>query len=187
MDHGGRVRAASREKGTVPSQLCCFAGTLWLGNAAYLYLSVSFIQMLKALMPVAVFTVGCGMGTESYSSNTLLNMIVVTIGVAIASYGEINFVVIGVVLQLLSVMTESTRLTLVGCAAPAGACLVTCSSTCSNCLGKLCLGLFRTRMFPRRLASTSALPSRLSRLLSPSCAVPSPGGTATGSRCEGTG
>ena len=25
----------------------CFAGTLWLGNAAYLYLSVAFIQMLK--------------------------------------------------------------------------------------------------------------------------------------------
>jgi hypothetical protein len=24
-----------------------YAGTLWLGNAAYLYLSVSFIQMLK--------------------------------------------------------------------------------------------------------------------------------------------
>jgi hypothetical protein len=24
-----------------------FAGTLWLGNAAYLYLTVSFIQMLK--------------------------------------------------------------------------------------------------------------------------------------------
>lgn len=37
----------------------------------------------------------------------------VTIGVAIASYGEINFVVVGVVLQLISVMTESTRLTLV--------------------------------------------------------------------------
>ena len=39
--------------------------------------------------------------------------IVVTIGVAIASYGEINFVVIGVILQLISVMTEPTRLTLV--------------------------------------------------------------------------
>ena len=24
-----------------------FSGTLWLGNAAYLYLSVSFIQMVK--------------------------------------------------------------------------------------------------------------------------------------------
>lgn len=31
-----------------------FAATLWLGNAAYLYLSVSFIQMLKASMPMAV-------------------------------------------------------------------------------------------------------------------------------------
>lgn len=27
-----------------------FAGTLWLGNAAYLYLSVAFIQMLKVSM-----------------------------------------------------------------------------------------------------------------------------------------
>ncbi len=90
-----------------------FAGTLWLGNAAYLYLSVSFIQMLKALMPVAVFGVGCALKTETFSVDTLSNMLVVTVGVAIASYGEINFVVIGVVLQLLSVACESTRLTLV--------------------------------------------------------------------------
>ncbi|EIE22024.1 plastidic phosphate translocator-like protein [Coccomyxa subellipsoidea C-169] len=90
-----------------------FAGTLWLGNAAYLYLSVSFIQMLKALMPVAVFATGCAFGIESFSTSTLANMIVVTAGVAIASYGEINFVVIGVVLQLISVLTESTRLTMV--------------------------------------------------------------------------
>ena len=33
-----------------------FSGTLWFGNAAYTYLSVSFIQMLKALMPAAVYT-----------------------------------------------------------------------------------------------------------------------------------
>ncbi len=39
--------------------------------------------------------------------------VVVTAGVAIASYGEINFVVIGVIVQLVSVATESTRLTLV--------------------------------------------------------------------------
>ena len=58
-----------------------FAGTLWLGNAAYLYLSVSFIQMLKALMPVAVFAVGCAFGTESFTMNTLINMVVVTAGV----------------------------------------------------------------------------------------------------------
>lgn len=91
----------------------CYAGTLWLGNAAYLYLSVSFIQMLKALMPVAVFVVGCAFGTEKYNGGTLVNMLIVSLGVAIASLGELNFVVIGVVLQMCSICTESTRLVLV--------------------------------------------------------------------------
>ncbi len=53
----------------------CHAGTLWLGNAAYLYLSVSFIQMLKALMPVAVFCTGCTFGIESFSVGALANMV----------------------------------------------------------------------------------------------------------------
>lgn len=90
-----------------------YSGTLWLGNAAYLFLSVSFIQMLKALMPVAVFVVGCFFSTERFSWSTFGNMIVVSIGVAIASFGELNFVVIGVVLQMFSIVTESTRLVLV--------------------------------------------------------------------------
>jgi hypothetical protein len=90
-----------------------YSGTLWLGNAAYLFLSVSFIQMLKALMPVAVFCVGCVFATEKFSMGTFGNMMIVSLGVAIASYGELNFVVIGVVLQLFSIVTESTRLVLV--------------------------------------------------------------------------
>ena len=73
------------------------------------------MQMLKALMPVAVFVVGCFFGTETFSTNALANMLVVTAGVAVASYGEINLVWIGVFFQLLSVATESTRLTLVSC------------------------------------------------------------------------
>ena len=40
-----------------------------------MYLSVSFIQMLKALMPVAVFTTGCVFGIESFSAATLFNMV----------------------------------------------------------------------------------------------------------------
>ena len=32
--------------------------SLWLSNSAYIFLSVSFIQMLKALMPVAVYSIG---------------------------------------------------------------------------------------------------------------------------------
>uniref|UniRef100_A0A061RF95 Plastidic phosphate translocator-like protein n=1 Tax=Tetraselmis sp. GSL018 TaxID=582737 RepID=A0A061RF95_9CHLO len=90
-----------------------YSGVLWLGNAAYLYLSVSFIQMLKALMPVAVFCVGNVFGTEKFDWSTLSNMIVISIGVCIASFGEINFVVAGVVMQLMSIVMESSRLTLV--------------------------------------------------------------------------
>ncbi|KAM2673707.1 hypothetical protein EV2_014973 [Malus domestica] len=32
--------------------------SLWLSNSAYIFLYVSFIQMLKALMPVAVYSIG---------------------------------------------------------------------------------------------------------------------------------
>lgn len=90
-----------------------FAGTLWLGNAAYLYLSVSFIQMLKASMPMVVFLVGVLFGTEKFTASSAINMVVVGTGIAIASYGEILFVVVGVILQVASIATESVRLTLV--------------------------------------------------------------------------
>lgn len=90
-----------------------FAVVLWLGNACYLYLSVSFIQMLKAAMPICVFLTGVAMGTTKYSHATALNMVVVAIGVAIASLGEIDFVLVGVVLQVIAIACESLRITLV--------------------------------------------------------------------------
>ncbi|KAI7842150.1 hypothetical protein COHA_004173 [Chlorella ohadii] len=82
-----------------------YAGTLWLGNAAYIFLSAS--------MPMAVFIVGCLFGTEHFTTGRLANMLVIAVGICIASYGEINFVLVGVLLQMASVATESTRLTLV--------------------------------------------------------------------------
>lgn len=91
----------------------CYSVTLWIGNAAYLYLSISFIQMLKALMPVSVFMVGCLIGNETFMVSTFINMLLVALGVAIASYGEINFNTFGVMLQLGSIATESVRLVLV--------------------------------------------------------------------------
>jgi hypothetical protein len=44
-----------------------YAASLWLSNASYLYLSVSFIQMTKSLMPGLVYASGVVMGTEKYS------------------------------------------------------------------------------------------------------------------------
>ncbi|KAK9785349.1 hypothetical protein WJX73_000500 [Symbiochloris irregularis] len=88
-------------------------GSLWLGNAAYLYLSVSFIQMLKALSPVAVFTLGCVMGKERYSHAMISIMCAISLGVAVASFGEIKFVPSGVIYQLSSIVTESIRVLMV--------------------------------------------------------------------------
>lgn len=87
-----------------------FAMTLWLGNTAYLYISVSFAQMLKAVMPVAVFILGVAAGLEVMSCRMLLIMSVISFGVLVASYGEISINWIGVVYQMGGVVGEALRL-----------------------------------------------------------------------------
>ncbi|GKE63811.1 probable sugar phosphate/phosphate translocator, partial [Tanacetum coccineum] len=57
-----------------------FAMTLWLGNTAYLYISVAFAQMLKAVMPVAVFILGVAAGLEVMSIRMLLIMSLISFG-----------------------------------------------------------------------------------------------------------
>ncbi|KAJ4750927.1 Nucleotide-sugar transporter family protein [Rhynchospora pubera] len=87
--------------------------SLWFSNSAYMYLSVSFIQMLKALMPVAVYSIGIMFKKETFNSSTMLNMLSISFGVAIAAYGEARFNVTGVSLQLAAVAFEATRLVLI--------------------------------------------------------------------------
>ncbi|KAL0394257.1 UNVERIFIED_CONTAM: putative sugar phosphate/phosphate translocator [Sesamum latifolium] len=43
--------------------------------------------MLKALMPVAVYTIGIMFKKDSYKSSTMFNMLGISVGVAIAAYG----------------------------------------------------------------------------------------------------
>ncbi|KAI8565597.1 hypothetical protein RHMOL_Rhmol03G0272500 [Rhododendron molle] len=87
--------------------------SLWFSNSAYIYLSVSFIQMLKALMPVAVYSIGVLLKKENFKSDTMANMVSISIGVAIAAYGEAKFDTWGVVLQLGAVGFEATRLVMI--------------------------------------------------------------------------
>ncbi|XP_021729365.1 probable sugar phosphate/phosphate translocator At3g14410 [Chenopodium quinoa] len=87
-----------------------FAMTLWLGNTAYLYISVAFAQMLKAIMPVAVFILGVAAGLEVMSCRMLLIMSVISLGVVVASYGEISISWVGVVYQMGGVVGEALRL-----------------------------------------------------------------------------
>lgn len=89
-----------------------FASSLWFGNTAYLYISVAFIQMLKALMPVATFLMAVICGTDKLRCDLFLDMLLVSVGVVISSYGEINFNTIGTVYQVTGIVAEALRLVL---------------------------------------------------------------------------
>jgi len=114
---GGFVKGIDMDWGTyfraiVPIGVF-YSVSLWSGNSAYIYLSVSFIQMLKALMPALVFCVGCVMQTEKFSWNLMGNMTIIAIGVMIASYGELRFNMIGFIFQISCLVFESIRLALI--------------------------------------------------------------------------
>jgi hypothetical protein len=86
-----------------------YAGSLWLSNSSYLYLSVSFIQMTKSLMPGLVFASGVLLGTEKYHLGTALNMTMIAFGVVVCAWGEESLVVKGLVQQLMALMFEVRR------------------------------------------------------------------------------
>jgi len=87
--------------------------SLICGNVSYLYLSVAFIQMLKATTPVAVLFSTWTLGLAAPNMRVLLNVSVIVVGVIIASIGEIKFVAIGVIFQISGVAFEAIRLTMV--------------------------------------------------------------------------
>eukprot|EP00798_Chlamydomonas_sp_ICE-L_P024449 gene24449-10049_t len=90
-----------------------YAGSLWLSNSSYLYLSVSFIQMTKSLMPGLVYASGVMIGTEKFSKGTTLNMLLIAFGVLVCAYGELNLVMTGLIQQLAALVFEAMRLTMV--------------------------------------------------------------------------
>jgi uncharacterized membrane protein len=90
-----------------------YAASLWLSNASYLYLSVSFIQMTKSLMPGLVYASGVLLGTEKFSSSVTANMLLIAFGVLVCAFGELNLVVKGLITQLAALAFEASRLTLV--------------------------------------------------------------------------
>lgn len=90
-----------------------YAGSLWLSNSAYLYLSVSFIQMTKSLMPGLVYACGCFLGTEKFSRGASSNMILIAFGVLVCALGEVNLVFKGLVQQLVALVLEALRLTMI--------------------------------------------------------------------------
>ncbi|RYC63585.1 hypothetical protein CHU98_g2645 [Xylaria longipes] len=90
-----------------------FSLSLIFGNFAYLYLSVSFIQMLKATNAVATLLATWAFGMAAPNLNKLVNVSAIVVGVAIASFGELKFDGLGFIIQVTGIVCEALRLVMV--------------------------------------------------------------------------
>jgi len=76
-------------------------------------LSVSFIQMIKAVTPVVVLFVSFAFKVKAFNPTLVYIVCVISLGVGIASYGELQFDLLGFLIQLLAILIESCRLVLI--------------------------------------------------------------------------
>ena len=90
-----------------------YSGSLVFSNLVYVYLSVAFIQMLKSVSPVAVLGISYLYGVADPSRSQLLNILVIVFGVALSSFGEIQFSWIGFAFQLSGTLFEAMRLVMI--------------------------------------------------------------------------
>ncbi|KAK3359243.1 triose-phosphate transporter family-domain-containing protein [Lasiosphaeria hispida] len=90
-----------------------YSASLVCSNMVYLYLSVAFIQMLKAAAPVAVLLTAWAWGVEKPSLKRFLNIIFIVAGVALASLGEIDFSWAGFLFQIGGIVFEAMRLIMI--------------------------------------------------------------------------
>ncbi|KAH6680472.1 triose-phosphate transporter [Halenospora varia] len=90
-----------------------YSASLVCSNQTYLYLSVAFIQMLKASAPVAVLITSWLFGVSNPKLKVLFNILIIVFGVALASFGEIKFSWIGFFYQAGGIFSEAIRLIMI--------------------------------------------------------------------------
>mmetsp|Transcript_25874 Transcript_25874/g.73303 ORF Transcript_25874/g.73303 Transcript_25874/m.73303 type:complete len:212 (+) Transcript_25874:557-1192(+) len=78
--------------------------------ASYLYITVAFVQMLKAFTPVMTMTGLVLFGLERPSTRVVMCVLVICFGTAVAGFGELNFSLIGLCCMLLAQVFEALKL-----------------------------------------------------------------------------
>mmetsp|Transcript_23943 Transcript_23943/g.44447 ORF Transcript_23943/g.44447 Transcript_23943/m.44447 type:complete len:374 (+) Transcript_23943:46-1167(+) len=86
------------------------AGTIVLGMASYLFLTVAFVQMLKAFTPVMTLGGLVLFRLEKPSQKVVLCVLLICLGTAIAGFGELNFSLVGISCMCLAQMFEALKL-----------------------------------------------------------------------------
>ena len=104
----GKVTKEDYTRRRVPMALC-FATSLVLGNMAYKYISLAYIQMVKAFTPVPVLILSFLVGREKPSIVQFFIVIVVSAGVTLSSIGELEFSTVGFLIQISAVLLDSIR------------------------------------------------------------------------------
>ncbi|KAJ7064988.1 TPT-domain-containing protein [Mycena amicta] len=90
-----------------------FSGSLILSNSAYLHLSISYIQMLKAFNAVAVLLISWAFRISEPNKKLGLIVFMISFGVALTSSGEARFNLLGFVIQAAAVVFEASRLVMI--------------------------------------------------------------------------
>lgn len=93
-----------------------FAVSLTLGNAAFIYSSVSFLQMMKEGNVVLVFAISLLFGVEKMSSRELFVLLFIIIATVATIKGELRFSDLGFQVQLACCFTESLKTVVQGVA-----------------------------------------------------------------------
>lgn len=96
-------------KSIVPIGLL-FSGSLILSNKAYLYLSVHYIQMLKAFNPVAILLICWAFRIQEINKKLALIVVMISTGVALTSKGELRFDLTGFLIQAAAVAVRNYAL-----------------------------------------------------------------------------
>jgi len=91
-----------------------FSAALVMGNRAYLYCSIPFIQMVKASHGVITYLLNTLVGAELFMWSKLRIVTLVCVGVMLAVTGELEFHVVGFLCQCFSSVSECTRVVLIG-------------------------------------------------------------------------
>lgn len=84
--------------------------TLHCGNLSYLYLTVAFIQMLKAFTPIITMVTLFLFRMETPNNQLIASVSIIAVGTLIASIGEGSFSTVGVIIMMSSEVFESLRL-----------------------------------------------------------------------------
>ncbi|GJQ11727.1 hypothetical protein GpartN1_g3518.t1 [Galdieria partita] len=81
-----------------------------LSNSGFLYLEASFVEMIKSSMPASVLLFLVAFGLEVLSARLIVVVSLISVGLALSSYGEVNFQLTGFSLELIAVLIGSLRL-----------------------------------------------------------------------------